>query len=89
MKKNLVIIVRGRVQGVFFRLAAKERALALGLTGVARNEPDGSVSVEVEGEGRVLDEFVAWCRRGPAESTVRSLEVRDGEFRGLPDFVIR
>jgi len=89
MKKNLIIHVQGRVQGVFFRLAAKELALSLGLAGVARNEPDGGVSVEVEGETGPLERFVEWCRHGPEQSTVKSLDIRDGEVRGLRDFIIR
>lgn len=89
MSKNLMICVRGRVQGVFFRLAAKELAQSLGLAGSVRNEPDGSVLLEVEGGEKALDEFVAWCRRGPEQSTVKSLEVSEGEVRGLTGFGVR
>lgn len=49
------IVVRGVVQGVFFRASMREEARRLGLSGWVRNLPDGeSVEAVVEGEGRLL-----------------------------------
>jgi len=87
--KHLNIRVRGRVQGVFFRLAAKEKALALGLAGVARNEPGGSVLVEVEGPAAKVDAFADWCRVGPPEATVREAEIVEAAPAGLSGFIVR
>ena len=70
------IVVRGRVQGVFFRASAQQEALSLGLTGEIGNLPDGSVEAVVEGEKRAVDDFVAWCRRGPPSARVEGVEVR-------------
>ena len=42
-------VVHGKVQGVGFRYTAKYLALSLGLTGWARNEWDGTVTMEVQG----------------------------------------
>lgn len=64
------INVRGRVQGVFFRAAARRCANELGLRGLARNEPDGSVYLEVEGNPDALDRFLTWCREGPPAAEV-------------------
>ncbi len=89
MKKALTIRVYGRVQGVFFRLAAQEKAIQLGLAGVARNEPDGSVLIEAEGEEAALTSFTDWCRGGSDQSWVRSLETSEMPPRGAKDFVIR
>ena len=50
MKKSVIIVVRGRVQGVFFRASAAEKAAELRLAGFVRNEPDGSVYMEAEGD---------------------------------------
>jgi len=58
-------LVSGRVQGVWFRAATRERALALQLRGVAKNLPDGSVEVEVVGADEALDALEKWLWQGP------------------------
>jgi acylphosphatase len=62
--------VVGKVQGVSFRAAALDNATSLGLSGWVRNEPDGSVSAEIEGPGNRVDAFVEWCRTGPPAARV-------------------
>ncbi len=72
-----VIVVRGRVQGVFFRGSTHEEAARLGLAGEVRNLPDGSVEVITEGERRAVEELLAWCRKGgPPSARVEAVEVR-------------
>jgi acylphosphatase len=70
------IVVRGRVQGVFFRASAQQEGLRLGLKGEVRNLPDGSVEAIVEGERRAVDDFVAWCKRGPPSAEVEDVHVK-------------
>jgi acylphosphatase len=82
------IRVHGQVQGVFFRVSARDEARRLGLTGFARNEPDGSVYIEVEGDEQALERFVAWCRQGPPDAVVERVEVQEGQPRGYADFAI-
>ncbi len=67
--------VRGRVQGVWFRASAAERATALGLRGRAENRPDGSVLVHAAGSPESLDALVAWLRQGPPMARVDAVEV--------------
>ena len=62
--------VRGRVQGVAFRAHAREQAQHLGLTGYAKNLPDGSVEVLACGDAVVLEELESWLRRGPPAAWV-------------------
>lgn len=69
------IRVRGRVQGVFFRASAADRARALALCGYARNEPDGSVLVLAAGPVASLDDLVRWLHEGPPMARVDSVEV--------------
>lgn len=83
------IRVFGKVQGVFFRRSAREEARRLGLAGFARNEPDGSVYLEVEGDESALARFVAWCETGPVGARVERVEVREGEPIGHRDFSTR
>ena len=68
-----IVRVHGRVQGVGFRAAARGEALRLGLSGWARNEPDGSVLIEVEGATAAIDRFLAWCASGPPAARVETM----------------
>jgi acylphosphatase len=89
VKRHLSIRVYGRVQGVFFRQTAKEKALRLGLTGFARNEPDGTVRIEVEGHATSLERFLDWCEVGPPGARVERVESEPGELVGSPGFETR
>jgi len=73
-------IVTGKVQGVFFRASARERALRLGLTGHAKNLDDGSVEVVASGTREALDELDAWLHHGPPAA-----RVEDVRREALPD----
>lgn len=80
--KRLVIRVYGRVQGVFFRHTARLHAEEFGLTGWARNESDGSVTIVAEGEKEFLDKLLEWCRKGPPLARVDDVEVEWKEATG-------
>lgn len=67
--------VVGLVQGVGFRASAQSNAISLGLSGWARNEPDGSVTLEIEGSGNKVDALVEWCRTGPPSARVDNVVV--------------
>jgi len=79
-----LIIVSGRVQGVGFRWATLEEAERLGLGGSVRNEPDGTVRVEVEGERS--DELLEWLHHGPAYARVENLDMREIPATGEQGF---
>lgn len=78
------IIVRGFVQGVFYRLHARKKALSLGLEGSLKNLRDGSVEIFAQGNEKDVDALVEWCRRGPAAAKVDSVEVE--LVKGVKDF---
>lgn len=69
------IRITGKVQGVFFRESAKQMAEEFGVSGFVRNEPDGSVYMEVEGDDDRLEKFVAWCKEGPEHAKVEEVKV--------------
>ncbi len=69
----------GLVQGVIFRASTRDEARRLGLTGWARNAPDGTVIVEAQGEQAAVDALVAFCRRGPGHAKVDNVTVEDLE----------
>lgn len=83
MKKHLNIKIYGRVQGVFFRISAKEKAESLGIVGFARNEPDGSVYIETEGQEDDLEEFIKWCQKGPEAAHVEKVETYKGPLKNF------
>ena len=90
MNQRVHVIVRGRVQGVYFRASARDRARQLDLSGWARNCRDGSVEILAEGEKTRLERLVTWCHGGPPGAVVTDLDVEwqeaSGEFVG---FVVR
>lgn len=63
-------LVSGRVQGVFYRASTREQALALGLSGYARNLPDGRVEVVASGDDAALDALERWLWQGPPAARV-------------------
>lgn len=84
------MLIGGRVQGVWYRASARERALQLGLVGWVRNLPDGRVEGRAEGPRAALDAWVAWCREGPPAARVQAVEVTFEAARGaLSDFEVR
>lgn len=87
--KRYVIKVTGKVQGVFFRDTARQTATKLGLKGFARNEPDGSVYIEVEGDRDSLNKFMKWCPEGSEYSVVNRVEHTEHEPAGHEGFEIK
>lgn len=88
MIKHVNIKLIGRVQGVFFRVAIKEKAEELKVKGFVRNEDDGSVYVEAEGETEGLEKLVEWCRQGPRLAQVTNVLVEPGAREQFTDFSI-
>jgi Acylphosphatases len=88
MKKHFTIRISGLVQGVFFRASTKEKADALNISGLVRNEPDGSVYVEAEGAGEDLKKFIDWCHRGPSRADVAECKIQEGALRNYEGFII-
>jgi len=87
--KHVTILVRGKVQGVFYRHSAKQAADSFGVSGSASNESDGSVRIEAEGDESAVESLIAWCHVGPPSATVSSVDVRDGKITGMEGFSIR
>jgi acylphosphatase len=80
------IRVTGHVQGVVYRASAKREADRLGITGFARNEPDGSVRIDAEGSQTALHEFIDWCHIGPPMAEVDKVDVTTNSLVGYKGF---
>ena len=83
------IRVSGIVQGVFFRAWTKEQAEQLGVTGWARNCPDGSVEAHLEGSGAAVEQLVQRLHTGPTHARVDDVKLEVVEPEGLGEFEIR
>ena len=70
-------LIAGRVQGVFYRGSAARRAYELGVSGYARNLPDGRVEVLACGDVVALQQFVEWLWIGPSAARVTAVEMAD------------
>jgi acylphosphatase len=81
-------LVGGRVQGVFYRASTREQALALGLTGYAKNLPDGRVEVLASGTGEALDRLEHWLHRGPDGARVDAVLREEVTAEHLDSFYI-
>lgn len=89
MKKHVNIRVTGRVQNVGFRLAAQKAASERHVSGFVRNEPDGSVYLEAEGDDDDVDSFIKWCHHGPSWARVDGINISESSAEGYSTFMIR
>lgn len=75
MRKQAHVLMKGRVQGIFFRAFVRQQAEALGLSGWVRNTPDGRVEAVFSGEKDKIKEMIEKCRHGPPLAKVTEVEV--------------
>ena len=83
------VVVRGIVQGVWFRESTRQAALERGLAGWVRNRSDGSVEAVFEGDPDAVESVVAWTRMGPPRASVESVDEFREEPEGLYGFDVR
>ncbi len=84
MDKQIHIIVKGKVQGVYFRDYTQKQARKLGLKGTVRNKSDGSVEIQGQGSPAQLQKLEKWCWEGSPYSSVVSVIVK--EISSLTDY---
>lgn len=70
------------MQGVGFRYFAWSVGRNLGVVGFVRNDPDGAVSLDAEGEPAAIEHLLAQVGRGPAHARVEGVELEDLVPRG-------
>ena len=86
-KVRVHVLIEGRVQGVFFRSSTRDEARARGLAGWVRNRVDGRVEAVFEGDKTVVDNMLAWCRKGPPYAYVDYVDINWQLYQGdLLDF---
>jgi acylphosphatase len=82
------LIITGRVQGVFYRKSAKEKADALNITGMVKNIAGGEVEIIASGTKEQLDNFIAWCKVGPPKAVVTKIEIEEQPLQLFLDFSV-
>jgi len=88
MQQTICIIVKGKVQGVFYRQSTREKAKALQITGSVRNLPDETVEIIATGEPAQLQQLSQWCRQGPPRAIVTDLNITPLSLQSFTDFSI-
>ncbi len=88
MQQTISILVKGKVQGVFYRHSARQKALSLGVTGTVANRVDGSVLLVATAAKETLKELVNWCRQGPPKAVVHSVHTEERPLQVFASFEI-
>ena len=83
------VVIRGHVQGVFFRDSVRRLAEREGVTGWVANRRDGAVEAVFEGEPEAVERLIDFCRRGPRGARVDGVAVSEEEPEGLDGFEVR
>ena len=89
MKKALMISISGKVQNVGFRYSTHKKATQLNICGSVKNQPDGSVFIEAEGEEELLNQFVLWCHHGPSWANVTKVNIQETPLMQPKSFKIK
>lgn len=83
------LVIHGRVQGVFFRDTLRTLAERNGVTGWARNTPEGTLEAVLEGDEDAVARLGAFARKGPEGALVERVDEHAEEPQGLSGFSIR
>ena len=83
------VLVRGRVQGVWFRDSCRTEAQRLRVNGWARNLEDGRVEVVIEGDDVAVADLERWCHQGPPRAVVTEVLAFTEPVVGLTGFRAR
>lgn len=84
--QTIRLIIKGKVQGVFYRAHTKEIADLIGIKGWVRNLPDNNVEIMATAADDVLKKFIGWCKQGPPRAKVDEVIVEElgpEEFNGF------
>jgi acylphosphatase len=86
--KHLNLTIMGKVQRVGFRFTAMEAAYRHSINGFVMNSGNNDVYIEAEGMSENLDQFLAWCRKGPMGARVDNVEIQEAPVKNFVNFEI-
>ena len=82
------LVIKGKVQGVFFRATAKDVADEIGVKGWVKNTEEGNVEVMASGSDAQIQKFIAWCKTGPKRAIVTDVMVANTEEENFKKFEV-
>ncbi len=86
--KTLKIHFSGIVQGIFFRSFIKENAEKLKIKGYVRNLSSGELELIIEGRDERINDMLKICKKGPAHSEIKKIEIKEIKHQGFSEFKI-
>ncbi len=82
------VVIKGRVQGVMFRASCAQEAKREKIVGYAKNLPDGSVEVLLEGDADAVEKVLSWCHQGPPSARVDTVNIHNVPTSNYSDFSV-
>ena len=82
------LLIKGKVQGVYYRLNAKEEANQLGVTGWIKYLSEGRVEIMATGNETQLQQFIAWCHKGPEKAEVTNVIITPLTQQPFNEFIV-
>jgi len=86
--ETMHLLIKGKVQCVFYRATARRKAVELGLTGWIKNTAGGDVECLVSGTRGKLQTFIEWCKKGPEKAVVSEVIATPKEPQSFAAFEI-
>lgn len=86
--KTKHLLIKGKVQGVFYRASAKKKAEQIAIRGWVKNTSEGHVEAMITGSDQQIKDFVQWSKSGPDKASVDKVQVNDHEFEEFDSFRI-
>ncbi|HET6766298.1 MAG TPA: acylphosphatase [Chitinophagaceae bacterium] len=87
--KTIQLLIKGKVQGVFFRATAKDIADDLGVKGWVRNLPDRNVEIRATATEETLQKYIDWCKQGPPKAKVENVSIEELVLEEFNNFKIK
>jgi len=83
------ILIQGKVQNVGFRYFTFKTARMFNLSGFVKNEMDGSVYIEVEGDENNVTEFIREVKKGPSWARIDHFDVNASPVQNFSEFYVK
>ena len=82
------LIIKGKVQGVFYRASAKDVADDIGIVGWVKNTEEGNVEIMADGSKEQIEKLVDWCKKGPRRAVVTDVVVTEVDKQNFKGFEV-
>jgi len=87
--RTVHLLIKGKVQGVYYRVSAKKIAEEYGITGWIKNTKEGDVEAVAGGSNEAVTNFIEWCKKGPRNASVTDVIITDMAIESHETFIIK